>query len=250
MSSLLHQCLQPFPSWAQASAVLVTYAAYSVAYTFMIAKNRRDRSYGVPLLCLASNISWEIQTTLVIQSNYACYSLANGTWLAMNMIIMAQTFYYGPTEWRRSTPWLRTIGASWFHALFAMVSACTYIFWQLFMQQTGDDANDAAYSSWVMALLEAVLTLAMLHQRQSSRGQSVLAACFKTVSVTAAATISILVSPKPNGADLSTPLFMYVYALVIVLNAMYAVMLRAQQRREQRGAAHAAAPHAGRGKGE
>ena len=239
MAGLVAHCTAGFTP-VQAATAALTFASYNVAYILMIKTNHRSQFYGTPLVSLCCNLSWELLVSLLFPSRYNCYAAANGMWLVFNAVILYQTFLYGPREWARS-------GGGGAAVHFRSLAACTLAacaaLMYLLMKQIGDDSNEGAYTSWALALLEPALALSMLHHRRSSRGQSLAAATLKLVSHVSGAAVSYLVSPKPNGADLSTPLFIYLYFLCCALPVVFIAALRRQQALEAQQAGERRAKH-------
>ena len=73
-----------------------------LTYIFIISKGYKDKTYGMPLLALCANISWEfIFSFLFPHSPHQLY--INYLWFALDVVIVFQFFKYYKNEFPTSS---------------------------------------------------------------------------------------------------------------------------------------------------
>lgn len=190
---------------------------WTLAYILIILRSRRDKVYGVPLVALSANLTWEFWYTLVElpphedQTKLAAQFVVNFVWLVFDVVILAQTLRYGP----RQFPWLPRGG---FYALFALALAVTGPTIVLLNKEFDDVYGVRA--SFVQNLVMSGLFLAMLNARRSTAGQSAGIAVSKMVGTGLAALGVYLYPPAPVYDD--SVLLPFLYVAILVLDVVYA----------------------------
>jgi hypothetical protein len=149
--------------------IIIGGAFWSLTYILIIRRGIIDRTFGMPLVALCANISWEgVFSFIVPQSLTQLY--INYAWFILDLFIVFQFLRYGKSEFNN-------ISNKMFYAVFllALVTAfglilsITYEFkdWQ------------GSYAAFGQNLIMSVLFIAMLFSRGNLRGQSIYIALFK-----------------------------------------------------------------------
>ncbi|KAK3313119.1 hypothetical protein B0H66DRAFT_632195 [Apodospora peruviana] len=83
---------------------------WDATYILMTRRALATKSYGMPLLALAVNLSWEM-----VYVFYVCEAVLETTgffvWLLLDIGLVYTTIRFGPHDWKDSSPWVgRNIG--------------------------------------------------------------------------------------------------------------------------------------------
>jgi hypothetical protein len=71
------------------------YLCWVGAYFLMIRKSHRDRAYGLPLLAICLNFSWEFLGSFVFYDPIKLWVYTNRAWLAFDLVVFGQLLYFG-----------------------------------------------------------------------------------------------------------------------------------------------------------
>lgn len=160
--------------------ILLSGIAWSIVYVESIRVGLRDKSYAMPFWALALNISWELLhtalgfrtagLTLQISINFAWFLLDIG--LLYTYIRFGRKYF--PAAYQRACffPWT------------LIVLATAFIIQFMFIREFGL-LMGAVYSAFLQNLLMSILFIAMLAQRNSREGQSLLIAFCKCIGTLA-----------------------------------------------------------------
>ena len=190
-------------------------AFWTFTYVLMIRRGFLDKTYGMPLVALCTNVSWEFIFSFLYPHG-PVQRPVNIVWFSLDLVILFQLLGYGPREFN-------DLSKRVFYAMFGLVlvtSLCavvsvTYEF----------DDWDGAYSAFGQNLLMSVLFLAMLRARGSPRGQSVMIALSKTLGTGLASVAFYLYSPLSQGSVLLP----FLYVAILAFDLMYVfAMVRTQ----------------------
>jgi hypothetical protein len=190
-----------------------------LTYIDIIKKGTRDRTYGMPLLALCANISWEFLFSF-IKPHRPPQLIVNMIWFAFDVVILYQTLRFGPNEFK-------TVSPKAFYMLFmvALVTAFSVVY------TTSSTFNDwnGAYSAFGQNLLMSGLFIRMLKQRKSSRGQSISIAVYKLIGTVLASLAYYLADTEKRKS-----VFLFgCYIATFILDAMYVSMLARNKKRNR-----------------
>ena len=147
------------PAWlipVHSGCLDVAFLLWSLTYVLMTRRALATKSYGMPLLALACNVSWEI-----VNLFYVCEmpreKVGLAMWLLLDVGLVYTTLRFGPDDWRDSSKksklsaWVgRNIGLVLF-VLTAVGCVCHWRFsaWWLAVPGRGYDAHGSkAGKSW------------------------------------------------------------------------------------------------------
>ena len=200
-------------------------AFWTLTYVLIIWRGFLDNTYGMPLVALCANVSWEFIFSFLYPHG-PIQRPVNIVWFSLDLIIMVQLLRYGPREFVDLPK--RVFYAMFGLALvasFCAVLSVTYEF----------DDWDGAYSAFGQNLLMSALFLAMLRARRSLRGQSVSIAFSKMVGTGLASVAFYLYSPLSAGSILLPFLYVataaldLIYVILVVVGVQRAVGSRASR---------------------
>jgi hypothetical protein len=197
-------------------------AFWTFTYILMIRRGFLDTTYGMPLVALCANISWEFIFSFLYPHG-PVQRPVNIVWFSVDLVILFQIVRYGPREFD-------DLSKRAFYAMFGLAlvtSFCTV----LSVTYEFDDW-DGAYSAFGQNLLMSVLFLAMLRARQSPRGQSVFIALSKMFGTGLASVAFYLYSPLSEGSVLLP----FLYVTILAFDLLYVLaMVHVQSKVESRG---------------
>jgi hypothetical protein len=186
-------------------------AFWTLTYVLIIWRGFLDNTYGMPLVALCANVSWEFIFSFLYPHG-PIQRPVNIVWFSLDLIIMVQLLRYGPREFVDLPK--RVFYAMFGLALvasFCAVLSVTYEF----------DDWDGAYSAFGQNLLMSALFLAMLRARRSLRGQSVSIALSKMVGTGLASVAFYLYSPLSAGSILLP----FLYVATAALDLIYVILV-------------------------
>ncbi|GIJ91832.1 hypothetical protein Asppvi_010807 [Aspergillus pseudoviridinutans] len=134
-------------------------------YLGMIRKSFQDRTYCMPLVALACNISYELVYVLYPPDS-PMWPIVFGLWLAVDVAVAYTTMRFGPNEWghaplvQRNLPWILVASiAGWITVHLALIAHFGPV-------------EAAAWSAFGCQLFLSAANLCQLMVRGSSRGTS------------------------------------------------------------------------------
>ena len=131
-----------------------------------------DKSYGVPFLALAMNMSWEFIYSFVLHTNIAKIQLyINRIWFFLDVIIFAAYVLYGLKEWSNQSY------RKWFypHLVFCVAGAGLLLYYM----DIDMEYDAMTLSAFMINLLMSVLFINMILKRNTLKAQSFGIAMFK-----------------------------------------------------------------------
>ncbi len=191
---------------------------WTLAYLLMIRRGFLDRTYGMPLVALCANLSWEFIFTFVYPHDLPQRAV-NVVWFSFDLVILLQLFLYGPREFadlpRRA-----------FYAVLALALATS--FGAVLTVTLEFDDFDGVYSAFGQNLMMSILFIAMLRSRGSLRGQSVGIALL-TMGGTALASFAFyFYNPDYDGSVLLP----FLYVAILIFDGIYAGAVIVLRRRK------------------
>ena len=198
---------------------------WTTAYVLIIRQSLRDKVYGMPVVALCLNLSWEFLYTVVYPGDLMA-TISFASWLILDVVIAWTIVRYGPRQFYRLSP--RT-----FYAGFAVVLAAAPVAILVISAEFDDPMG--RYAAFGQNLVMSALFLAMLYHRGSAAGQSLAIGVAKLLGTVNASILSAFFSPAYSGS----PLLVFCYLGCFVLDLTYVLaMLRLRHRAMSLGEAH------------
>ncbi len=192
---------------------------WTLAYLLIIRRSFLDRTYGMPLVALCANLSWEFIFSFVHPHDLPQRAV-NVVWFSFDLVILLQLLLYGPREFaylpRRA---FYAVLALTLATSFGAVLAVTYEF----------DDFDGVYSAFGQNLMMSVLFIAMLRSRGSLRGQSVGIALLK-MGGTALASFAFYFHDPDYAGSVLLP---FLYVAILIFDCVYAGAVIVGSRRKK-----------------
>ncbi len=189
---------------------------WAVVYLLIIRLGFREKTFGMPVIALCTNISWEFIFSFVRPHNipqlYIPQRYIDVAWFMLDVVVLYQVVVFGKSDFTNKLAGLFYPGLvlGLFLSLWATL-AITYEF---------RDWN-GVYSAFGGNLLMSILFVAMLLRRNNVCGQSMYIALFKMAGTLSASILSFTYNP-------SSPLLGFLYIAIFLFDAIYVVLLYAQ----------------------
>ncbi|MCZ7569073.1 MAG: hypothetical protein M5U01_10870 [Ardenticatenaceae bacterium] len=180
---------------------------WTLTYLLIIRRGVLDKTYGMPLVALCANLSWEFIFSFV-HPHPSIQRPVDIVWLALDVVILLQLLRYGPREFADLS---RGIFYSAF-GLALVTSFCSV----LFISYEFNDL-DGTYAAFGQNLLMSVLFIAMLYRRRSLRGQSTWIAVCKLVG-TALASLAFY---RYTAVAERSILLSFLFGAILVYDSIY-----------------------------
>ncbi len=206
-----------------------------IAYIGILHRGFRDKTFGMPIAALATNISWEASYGFLIDPLSNQVHLASIGWFVGSVLIFCQTLAYGAREFEN--PFI--------HNNFKLVPFCAVAIAFPLVYLSFDEFKDeeGAYTGFGANVLMSILFVVMLLRRDSPRGQSMYIAIAKFLGtffawlatafiVTTSATThvadnvaSFVIDSVTHTHYPLTPLINYMYLVIFLSDILYIAML-------------------------
>jgi hypothetical protein len=185
-----------------------------LTYILIISKGFKDKTYGMPLIALCANISWEFIFSFVLPSTPPQLFI-NYLWFGLDIIIVIQFLKYGKNEFLN-------LSSLKLYSIFIVliVSEFSVI---LFGTITIGEFQ-GAYSAFGQNLLMSILFIIMFFNRNSLRGQSFYIAVFKMLGTGLTSVHFYFYEPISQSSFILPSL--YVSILVFYILYIYLILKR------------------------
>jgi len=177
-----------------------------LTYIFIISKGFKDKTYGMPLIALCANISWEFIFSFIFP-HMPPQLFINYLWFGLDSIIVIQFLKYGKKEFlylsskRLYSIFLVLLGAEFSIILVNGITIGEY---------------KGVYSAFGQNLVMSILFIIMLFKRNSLRGQSIYIAIFKILGTVLTSLHYYMYEPITQSSLILPSLFVSIFIFDIV----------------------------------
>ncbi|EFH84481.1 hypothetical protein [Ktedonobacter racemifer] len=190
---------------------------WTITYLLIIQRSWRDRSYGMPLVALCANISWECIFSFLLPPQLIQH-IVNLIWFVLDAVILALTICYGPREFPN-------LSKRAFYTLLGLALVTSFFAVLLLTLEFHDSG---VYAAFGQNLMMSILFLTMLFRRRSLRGQSMSIALCKLLG-TACASLAFYLYSAPWHHSVLLP---FLYVATFIYDVAYVGMVYVQMRAE------------------
>jgi hypothetical protein len=189
-----------------------------LTYVFIISKGFKDKTYGMPVIALCANISWEFIFSFVLPPSPPQLFI-NYLWFGLDIIIVFQFFKYHKNEF----PSLSSLKIYTAFSLL-IITAFSIILSDAIL--IGDFRG--VYAAFGQNLLMSILFVAMFFKRgKGLRGQSLFIAVFKMLGTGLTSVYFYLYEPVSQSSFVLASLF----ALIFVFDLLYILLIASTYRK-------------------
>jgi hypothetical protein len=177
-----------------------------LTYIFIISKGFKDKTYGMPLIALCANISWEFIFSFIFPHTPPQLFI-NYLWFGLDIIIVIQFLKYGKNEFS-------DLSSSKLYTLFTFLIVSE--FGIILVSSITMGEFKGVYSAFGQNLLMSILFIMMLFKRNSLRGQSIYIAIFKMFGTGLTSLHYYLYEPISQSSFILPTLFVSIFVFDIV----------------------------------
>lgn len=182
---------------------------WTITYLLILRRGFLDQSYGMPMLALCANLSWEFIFSFVFPHPQPQLYI-NYLWLLFDVGILVQYVLLGRRDFPAHLP----------RSLFYPTFGLSLLLTALYIVQISREFNDflGIYAAFAQNLLMSVLFLRLLLQRNSSRGQSIYIALSKMAGTVLPSVLFYLYFPHSG-------LLFLLFCSIFIFDMVYFLML-------------------------
>jgi hypothetical protein len=193
---------------------------WTITYILIIRQGILDRTYGMPLVALCANLSWEFIFSFVHPHGPMQRSV-NLVWFTFDVIILIQVLRYGPREFP-------DLPRNVFYTAFGLTFITSFGLVLLVTYEFNDWAG--AYAAFGQNLMMSALFIVMLYRRRSLRGQSISIGLCKLIG-SAFSSVAFYFYVESFEQSVLLP---FLYSAILVYDLLYVGLLYRQQHVEAR----------------
>lgn len=183
---------------------------WSLVYLLIIGRGFRDKTYGMPVVALCANISWEFIFSFILPHKTPQLYI-DITWFLLDAVILYQYLRFGRGEFNPHLP------KKLFCPLFAMTLLLCF-FSVLFITYEFQDWV-GKYSAFGQNLMMSILFISMLLKRDDLRGQSIWIAVFKMLGTLLPSLLFYIYYRSNLITFLSVSIFLFDWVYIVLLNS-------------------------------
>ena len=191
-----------------------------LTYILTISKGFKDRTYGMPLIALCANISWEFVYSF-IQPHSPPQLYINYLWFGLDIIIVFQFLKYHKNEF----PNLSSSKVFIVFGLLILTALCVILSGAVIF---GDDRGN--FSAFGQNLLMSIIFIVMFFNRgKSLRGQSIFIALFKMIGTGLTSIYFYLFNPVTQSSVILPILFVSIF----IFDLFYVILVYNSYKKNQ-----------------
>ncbi|AHN21349.1 hypothetical protein [Lysinibacillus varians] len=171
-----------------------------VTYIFIIKRGFHDEQYGMPMVAICANISWEFIFTFIYPHN-DFQRIITFSWFVLDLVIMWQYLIYGRKEFKN------TMSTTLFYTSFLFTLATSFLVILALSHELHD--MQRIYAAFIQNLMMSGLFIGLFFARGSLAGQSMSIAVCKMIGTLFAAVAFYFYSSIPLITIISMATFMY-----------------------------------------
>jgi hypothetical protein len=186
-----------------------------VTYILIIKRCFKDKTYGMPLVALGLNLSWEFIYTFVTP-HWAPYIYTNIIALSLDSMLFYQTLRFGSNEFSK-------LSERHFYLLllFILTSSFSTVY---FTSHLLSDPIGFHIAFW-QNLLMSILFIVMLKNRDNLRGQSIFIGITKMIGTAFASIAFYIYDPVNKGSWIMN----LTYLSIFIFDIIYIIMIYKKQ---------------------
>ncbi|PQE23881.1 integral membrane protein [Rutstroemia sp. NJR-2017a BBW] len=167
----------------QDALILLTVIPWSVAYVLYIQQAYRDKSYGMPLFALCSNIAWELVYAFRFPWNLTQFIIFV-PWVVIDVYLVYTTIKFGPNQWKHAPLVAQNLTSITLFGIVFMIGA----HWT-FAETYGANVEAIVWSAFVCQMVLGWASIAQLVTRNDTSGHSMSIWFCRFVGSTAAVVV-------------------------------------------------------------
>jgi hypothetical protein len=203
-------------------------ACWLAAYVLVIVQGHKQATYGVPLLAVCLNFTWELMDSFFLPDPVAIWKIIDRAWLLVDLVILSQLFRYGKAE--QVWPEVRRAFTALLPLLLCLAFVGQYAWVTTFHDTLG------IVLAFVINLVMSALYLPFYFKRRGSgKGLSLPVAWLKMLGTALSSLQCYFLIPlihpvAPSTTRLGTyAFFHFLFVACFALDVLYVVLLSARR---------------------
>ena len=179
-----------------------------VTYILIIFRGFRDKAYGMPMVAICANISWEFIFAFIHPQNDLQQKITM-IWFALDIIILMQYLMYGRKDFKKY------LSNMLFYASFFITLAVSFLIILTITQEFND--FEGKYTAFSQNLMMSGLFISLLFWRGNSKGQSLGIAFFKMLGTLCASIAFYLYFKASLITIISVAILIYDWIYIVIV---------------------------------
>jgi len=179
-----------------------------ITYILIIKQGIKDKRYGMPMVAICANISWEFIFSFMYPLN-DLQRFLTFLWFLLDIFILLQFLLYGYKEYKKIIP--RKV----FYTSFFITLVISFLTILAMMHEFKDMAG--IYAAFFQNLMMSGLFIALFIQRGNLSGQSMGIAICKMIGTVFAAVCFYLYFRTPLITIISLAIFIYDWIYIVLI---------------------------------
>lgn len=183
-----------------------------ITYILIIKQGLQDKRYGMPMVAICANISWEFIFSFMYPQN-DLQRIITFAWFLLDIFIMMQFLHYGHKEYKKIVP--RKI----FYSSFLITLVVSFFTILAVMHEFND--LEGKYAAFIQNLMMSGLFIALFLQRGNLSGQSMGIAVCKMIGTMFAAVGFYMYFRTPLITIISLATLIYDWLYIVLIYRFY-----------------------------
>lgn len=183
-----------------------------ITYILIIKQGLQDKRYGMPMVAICANISWEFIFSFMYPQN-DLQRIITLLWFILDIFIMIQFLHYGHKEYKKIVP--RKI----FYSAFLITLVVSFFTILAVMYEFND--LEGKYAAFLQNLMMSGLFIALFLQRRNLSGQSMGIAVCKMIGTMFAAVGFYMYFRTPLITLISLATLIYDWLYIVLIYRFY-----------------------------
>lgn len=179
-----------------------------VTYILIIRRGFRDKAYGMPMVAICANISWEFIFAFIYPLNDLQQKITI-IWFALDIVILMQYLMYGRKEFKKY------LSKKLFYASFFITLGLSFLIILAITQEFND--FEGKYTAFSQNLMMSGLFISLLFWRGNLKGQSLAIAFFKMLGTLCASIAFFLYFKTSMITIISVAIFIYDWIYIVLV---------------------------------
>jgi|GEM_PF-1178360 len=198
-------------------------ACWLAAYVLVIVQGHKQASYGVPLIAVCLNFTWELMDSFFLPDPVAIWKVIDRSWLLVDLLIVSQLLRYGKAQ--QLWPELRRA-----FTVLVPVLLCLALVGQYAWVTTFHDTLGIVLAFVINLIMSALYLPFFFARRESGKGLSLPVAWLKMLgtalsSVQCYFLIPLIHPVAPSTTKLGTYAFLhFLFVACFALDVLYIVL--------------------------
>ncbi len=183
-----------------------------ITYILIIKRGFQDKKYGMPMVAICANISWEFIFTFIYPQN-DLQKIITLLWFLLDIVILLQYLRYGRQEYKKF------MSTKIFYASLLITLGVSFLIILAMTQELND--IEGKYTAFSQNLMMSGLFISLLLWRGNAGGQSLSIAVCKMIGTLFASVAFYMYFRTPLITIVSIATFIYDWLYIVWLYRLY-----------------------------